>query len=40
MYSLLVLFGDGGSVTLVHAIRAYLVRMSRLSKFRPHLVNV
>ena len=37
--SLFDVFGDGGSVTSVHAVRACLVRLRRLSKFRPHFVG-
>ena len=38
--SLFDLFGDGGSVTSVHAARACLVRSQRLSNFRPHFLHV
>ena len=38
--SLLDRFGDGGSLTTVHAIRACLTRMSRLLNFFPHFVQV
>ena len=38
--SLFDLFGDGGSVTLVHAVRVYLVRWVRVLKFCPHFVHV
>ena len=34
--SLFDLFGEGGSVTSVHVVRACLVRSQRLSNFRPH----
>ena len=33
-------FGDGGSLTSVHVVRACLVRLLRLSKFFPHFVHV
>ena len=38
--SMFDLFGDGGSVTLVHVVRACLVWWSRLLKFRPHFVHM
>ena len=32
-------FGNSGSMTSVHAVRACLIRWSRLSKFRPHFLR-
>ena len=33
-------FGDGGSLTSVHAFRSCLVSLRRLTKFLPHFVQV
>ena len=33
-------FGDGGSLTSVHVVRACLVRLLRLSKFLPPFVQL
>ena len=38
--SLFDLFGNGGSVSSTHAVRACLVKSPRLSNFRPHFVHV
>ena len=38
--SLFDLFGDGGSLTTVHVVRACLVRLSRLLNFFPHFAQV
>ena len=38
--SMFDLFGDGGSVTLVHEVLACLGRWSRLLKFRPYFLHV